>query len=233
MVTEMNEQTELSSTIAAYDATADIYASTIGTAISAEIEGPLDRALLSLFVELVAPSERLVADIGCGPGRVAAFLAARGLPVVGIDPSAGMLAVAAAAHPGLRFEIGNLTDLPLADASLAGAVCWYSIIHTPPARLATSFHELARALAPGGRLLLAFQSGRGEAVHRDSVHGRSVSLTNYRHDPDEIADLLGSVGLPVDTRAEREADGRETTPQAFLLAQRSSAPLPKVGDEVR
>lgn len=50
-----------------------------------------------------------------------------------------MLAVARDAHPAIRFDEGRLTALPLADHSLAGAVCWYSIIHTPPERLPEVF----------------------------------------------------------------------------------------------
>lgn len=208
-------------TIAAYDATAPLYAAAIGTEISAAIEAPLDRALLGAFVELVAPAHGLIADIGCGPGRVAAFLAARGQRVLGIDPSQGMLAVAAAAHPDLEFGLGRLHDLPLADGSLAGAVCWYSIIHTPPDALAAAFDELARVLAPAAHLLVAFQAGGGDIVHRDSVQGVAVSMTNYRHDTDLVVEQLAAAGLAVRARAVRDAQGaHESTPQAFLIARR-------------
>ena len=213
-------------TRAAYDATADVYSARIGTEISATIEGAVDRALLAAFVELVGPSASgLIADIGCGPGRVAAFLAARGLRVIGVDPSRGMLAVATAAHPHLRFEEGALDHIPVADGSLAGAVCWYSIIHTPPEHLPAACQELARALSSDGRLLLAFQAGHGEAVHRTSVAGRPVSLTSYHHDPHHVAGHLERAGFHVTTRAVRDAAGaHETTPQAFLLAERSARP---------
>ena len=53
---------------------------------------------------------------------------------------------------------------------LAGAVCWYSIIHTPPDQLAEAFGELARVLIPGGYLLLGFQA-EGEPVHRADAQG--------------------------------------------------------------
>lgn len=58
----------ISTTQAVYDATADAYATAIGTAVSAVIEGPVDRALLGAFVELVGSTPGTVADIGCGPG---------------------------------------------------------------------------------------------------------------------------------------------------------------------
>jgi 2-polyprenyl-3-methyl-5-hydroxy-6-metoxy-1,4-benzoquinol methylase len=73
-------------TRAAYDATAEFYARVVGTEVSPDFEGPLDRALLAAFAEVVQTRAGVVADIGCGPGRVAAFLAARGVEVVGVDP---------------------------------------------------------------------------------------------------------------------------------------------------
>lgn len=210
-------------TIAAYDATAAVYAAAIGTEISDAIEAPLDHAMLRAFDELVA-ADGLVADIGCGPGRVAAWMAGRGRQVIGIDPSAGMLAVAATAHPGLEFRLGDLTDLPLHDASLAGAVCWYSIIHTQPDELAAAFAELARVLAPGAPLLIAFQAGRGEVVHRSTVQDIPVSMTNHRHDPELVIEQLEAAAFHVRTRARRvEAGAHESTPQAFLIAVRGPA----------
>lgn len=216
-------------TVAAYDATADVYAQWIGTEISAAIEAPLDRAVLAAFAEQASaatdPALRgPVADIGCGTGRAAAFLHRHGLRVIGIEPSAGMLAVARVAHPHLDLREGALADLPLRDGEVAAAVCWYSIIHTGPDQLAAGFAEVARVVAHGGQLLLAFQAGRGEAVHRTSVQGRAVTLTNYRHGPDEVAGALAGAGFHVHTRAIREATGgHESTPQAFLVAERMCA----------
>jgi SAM-dependent methyltransferase len=213
-------------TVAAYDATADVHAQWIGTEISPTIEAPLDRAVLAAFAEqLASAAPGPVADVGCGTGRAAAFLDRCGLHVIGIDPSPGMLAVAKAAHPHLDLRVGTLDHLPLRDAELAGAVCWYSIIHTPADQLSAAFDELARAIALGGQLLLAFQSGHGEVVHRTSVRGTAVSLTNHRHDPDAVAASLARAGFHVHTRAVRDAVGdHESTPHAFLGARRTPDP---------
>ena len=210
---------------AAYDATAETYAALVGTELTAAIEAPLDRAILGVFADSVAQTPgRFVADIGCGPGRVAAFLAAQDLDVVGIDVSIGMLEVARSAHPGIRFEEGRLTRLPLPDGSLDGAVCWYSIIHTPPEHLDAVFDELARVLAPGGHLLLAFQAGNGEAERRSEMYGTEVSLTTYRHSPDEVTRCVETAGLQPQARAVREAHrDHESTPQAFILARAGSS----------
>jgi len=113
---DVAESSYFHSTIAAYDATADLYAELIGTEISSAIEGPVDRALLEAFAELVVRSNGLIADIGCETGRVAAFLATRGVNVVGVEPSPGMLALAAAAHPHHRFEFGAIDTTTIRDA---------------------------------------------------------------------------------------------------------------------
>lgn len=205
---------------AVYDSSAATYVERIGTEITAAIEGPLDRGMLEAFAESVTETGgRKVVDVGCGPGRVAGFLAARGLDVIGIDIAPAMLVAARAAHPDVTFQEGALAELPLADRSLDGAVCWYSIIHTPPAALSDGLAELRRILSPAGQVLIAFQSGHGEAVTRNDAFGTGVALTSYRHSVDDIADRLTAVGLTVHARAERRARlAHESTPQAFIFA---------------
>ncbi len=207
---------------AVWDASADRYVEFVGTDISGATEGPVDRALLAAFVELVASRPGgLVADVGCGPGRVAAFLARSGLSVVGIDPSAELLARACLAHPAITFDQGRLDDLPIADASLTGAVCWYSIINTPPAELDRCLVELHRAIEPGGHLLVAFQSGGGEAVVRSDAHGTGLPLTSYRHGVADVIRRMEAAGFELRATTERVPEfAHETSAQAFVVARR-------------
>ena len=211
---------------ALYDASADRYVELVGTEVTEAIEGPIDRALLFALVELVTahPPAR-VADLGCGPGRVAALLARHGLDVIGVDVSREMLAHARSAHPAITFEEGRLDALPLVDASVAAAVCWYSIIHTPPAGLAAVFTEVARVLLAGGHLLLAFQAGAGDAVHRPDAYGTGLTLTSYRHDVEDVAQKVERAGFVVHATVQRAPVlAHESTPQAFLLARLASRP---------
>jgi ubiquinone/menaquinone biosynthesis C-methylase UbiE len=203
-----------------YDATADRYAQLVGTDLTAAFEGPVDWAFLAAFVEYVGVTAGRVADVGCGPGRVTAFLAAQGLDVVGVDVSPAMLRIARDAHPGIRFEDGRLTALSFRDGSLRGLVCWYSIIHTPSEHLDVVFAELRRVLSGDGHLLLAFQAGDGEGLNRVDAYGTGVSLTSYRHLPDQVARSLVAAGLEVHARAVRAPELEyESTPQAFILAR--------------
>ena len=84
-----------------------------------------------------------------------------------------------------------MTDLPLGDASLGGALTWYSLIHTPTEQLPAVLAELARVLRPGGQLLVAFQAG-DEPVHLRHAYGHDVRLVNHRRPPD----LVGSCSPP-------------------------------------
>ncbi|MFF9330185.1 methyltransferase domain-containing protein [Streptomyces sp. NPDC014776] len=200
-----------------YDAIAEDYAEHFRDAMARR---PLERALLSAFAELVQPDGE-VADLGCGPGEVTGYLAARGLRVFGLDLSKGMLAVARREHPGLRFVQGTMRELDLPDGGLAGAVSWYSSIHTPVDELPALFAELYRVLAPGAPLLVAFQAG-DEPRRLVEPFGHPVTLDFLRRRPGDVAAVLAGVGFDVFSRTEKSADASlgETAAQAFLLARR-------------
>jgi SAM-dependent methyltransferase len=85
-------------TRASYDTLAADYAAWIHDELAAK---PLDRALLGAFADMVRRAGAgPVADVGCGPGRVTAFLDALGVPAFGIDLSPEMVAVARRSYPG-------------------------------------------------------------------------------------------------------------------------------------
>lgn len=214
----MSEPGYLETTRTAYDTVASDYAALLATEI---LEKPVQRAMLDLFAELVlADGGGPVADLGCGPGRVAAYLRDRGLDVSGTDLSPGMVEVARTTYPDLRFEVAPLAALPLGDGGLAGALAWYSLIHVPPADQPTVFAEVRRVLAPGGHLLLAFQDGDDARVHREQAYGHPVPLDSYRLSPDRVTEELAAVGIVVHARTTRQpADAYETTPQTYLLAR--------------
>ncbi len=216
----MTDTNHVRTTRVAYDAGAERYAGWVGTEINAAMEDPIDRALLAAFVEMVHDRPGgTVADLGCGPGRVAAFLLSGGIEVVGIDVSTEMLIAASTAHPGLPLAQATLAALPFRDGSLRAAVSWYSIIHTPPDLLDLVWAELRRVVAQTGHLLIAFQAGGGEALHRDEIFGRPASLTSYRHAPTHVEQSLVEAGFRVHARVVRApALAHETTPQAFVIA---------------
>ena len=102
-----------------------------------------------------------VLDAGCGTGRVAIELAARGFSVVGVDVDAEMLATARAKNPELRWLEADLVDL--ADhrrhrgtgfdlVLLAGNVMIFLAPDTEDAVL----RGVGARVAPGGLLVSGF-----------------------------------------------------------------------------
>jgi ubiquinone/menaquinone biosynthesis C-methylase UbiE len=217
-MTAASEPLDVAETRAAYDTVAVDYERLLRGALA---ESPWDRAVLGAFAELVpAGDEHPVADVGCGPGRITVHLDALGLDVRGLDLSSQMVDVARRTHPDLRFDVASVDDLGLADASLAGLVAWYSVIHSPPSRLPSVFAEMHRVLRRDGVLLLAFQVGSGQAVRHDQAYGHAVTYDSYRHSPDTVADLLQEAGMPVQVRTIRQPEGHERTAQAYVVARK-------------
>jgi SAM-dependent methyltransferase len=211
----MTEPAHVIETRTAYDLVAESYADMLRDDLATNT---WDRVVLDGFAELVGTTG-LVGDLGCGPGRITGYLAARGLDAFGVDLSPGMVAQARRDHPGLRFEVGSLAALDLADASLAGALAWYSLIHIPPEQLPGVVAELVRVLAPGGRLLAAFQVG-DERRHLTQAYGHDLSLDAYRLRPEVVTGLFTDAGLVMEAQLVRAPDASEKSPQAYLLARK-------------
>ncbi|MFV0258973.1 MAG: class I SAM-dependent methyltransferase [Acidimicrobiales bacterium] len=118
------------------------------------------------FVDAMVGREARVLDAGCGPGRVGGRLAALGHTVVGVDLDPQLIAAAEADHPGPTWLVGDLSvlDLPAAGVAepfdvivSAGNVMTF----LDPATRATVLTRLAAHLAPDGRIVVGFGSGRG------------------------------------------------------------------------
>lgn len=57
-------------------------------------------------------------------------------------------------------------------------------------------------------------------MHLDHAYGHDLDLDVHRFPPERVAGLLRAAGLVEVARLVREADVRENTPQAFVLARR-------------
>lgn len=198
-----------------YDRLATRYADELGD----ELDGkPLDRWLLDT-VAREAPGELL--DVGCGPGHVSAYLAARGATVRGLDLSPQMIAVARARVPAARFAVGDLRALPDADRSLGGVVAMYALCHLPGPALAPSIAELARVVAPGGLLLVAVHAGT-DVLRPDALWDIPIAMSWHFHDPDAVVAAIAATGLAPRERLVRwPYDGAEhASRRCYVLAQR-------------
>ncbi|MHC3468195.1 class I SAM-dependent DNA methyltransferase [Streptomyces sp. 7R007] len=209
----------IATTRTSYDRIADAYAEEHPDSLA---HSPLEAALLTAFADLVKAtgSPAPVADLGSGPGYVTARLDALGLPVFGVDLSPRMVELARRAHPGLRFHVGTMTSLDLPAEALSGLVALYSVIHVPDEDLPAAFAEFHRVLAPGGHVLIGFQTGDDDRLHLAERYGREIDLDYYLRTPDTVADHLTKAGLQLTARVLREPLPPETRQRAFLLARK-------------
>jgi len=205
---------------AAHDVLAEFYADRLAGALD---RMPHDRAVLGLFCDLVlaAGLGTDVGDVGCGTGRLEPWLAARGLSPRGVDLSPEMIRVARRDHPGFEFGVADLRELPFDDASLAGVVCWYSLMYLVPSDRPAAFGELARVVKPGGYLVTAFKAGDSQ-VRRGGLSTRlGVEFDVYWLSPGEMGHRAADAGFATVFWGGRPAEGEEGSPQGYLLAQRS------------
>lgn len=215
----MVELDSLSATRDAYDAVATRYAQHFADTLR---ERPLERALLGAFAESVrAGGEGEVADLGCGPGHVTAHLRRLGLRAYGVDASPAMIGLAREANPGVRFEVGSMAALDIADGALGGVLARSSIIHVPPRDLPAVVAEFARVLAPGGQLLVSCFASDDPSIPTQSFD-HSV-MTAYRWSPDHLVGLLRDVGVSEIARVlcRPKATDRRQFQELQLLAARN------------
>src|ERR1700683_583408 len=173
-----------------YDAVAHEYAARLGSELAAK---PLDRALLASLIELTEQGAP-IADLGCGPGYVAAWVADHGCPAVGIDLSPEMIATGRRDHPEVEFREGDLFSLPAAAGEFGSAVALYSIIHLEPSELHFVFDEIRRTLRPSGRLLVAFHVG-SEVRHLADWWGHQVDIDFRLFETADVGGGLENPGL--------------------------------------
>ncbi|MEU1845372.1 MULTISPECIES: class I SAM-dependent DNA methyltransferase [Micromonospora] len=179
-----------------YDTVAASYADLLRDALAGE---PFQRGILGLFAELVrAQGSGPVVDMGCGPGRITAHLRGLGLDAFGVDLSPAMIEVARRDHPGLRFEVGSMTRLDLADASLTGLLAWFSLIHVPDEDVPGVLAGFHRALRPGGVVLLGFFAGEGSRLKTQGYGGHPMRVHVHRRPPQRVAGWLDAAGFTVD-----------------------------------
>ena len=131
-----------------------------------EVEAALAHALSD------APIGRLV-DVGTGTGRMLALFASQAAHATGIDRSPEMLRLARAKLNGAAIELrqGDIGALPL-EAASADTIILHQVLHYLPAPEA-AITELARILAPGGRVLIVdFASHDLEELRDRDAHAR-------------------------------------------------------------
>jgi ubiquinone/menaquinone biosynthesis C-methylase UbiE len=203
---------------ACYDTVAREYAERFAGELAHK---PLDRELLERFASLVHGRGK-VYDLGCGPGQTTAFLHGRGVEVCGVDLAPALLREAGQRHPGVAFVQGDMLALACPDASLAGVIAFYSILHFSPPDRRRALAEMHRVLQPGGLLLLAFHLGEG-SIHVEEFLGHAVVLHFMLFTAQGVTDELVQARFEVVEAIERDPYPNVEYPsrRAHLFARKS------------
>jgi SAM-dependent methyltransferase len=201
-----------------------------------------DRFHRDQFFDLLPGPGKLTVDLGCGEGRVARDLLARGHRVVAFDGSRALVAAARDSTPSVAAEVADAAAIPLPDAC-ADLVVAFMTLHDVE-DLDGAVHEIARVLEPGGRLCFAIvhpmnSAGRFEGDAPDApfrIDGSYLACFDYsdrierdgltmvfhsRHRPlaDYFAALAAS-GLVVETLREPAVPETAVTSPALRRWQR-------------
>jgi SAM-dependent methyltransferase len=157
-----------------------------------------DRALLDAFATAVGDP---IVDVGCGPGQIGTYVRAHGRLVLGADLSEAM---ARRARPRLDGAVvADMRSLPFATGAIAGLLAFYSLIHVRREEVEGVLREFARALQPGGRVLLSVHEGDGDTEVTEFL-GEAVSVPVTFFGLDELTAAARAAGLTI-VGAERRA----------------------------
>lgn len=162
--------------------------------------------------------EWVVGDLGCGTGRAAAAVAPFVRRVVAVDASEAMLETAREALAGqasVDLRRGELEELPVADGELDAALLLLVLHHVvePSDVLA----EVARALKPGGRLLLVDM-----IPHEREEYRREMGHQWLGFAPGQLQRWLAGAGFEAGRRTLLPPDPEARGPVLFALSARRS-----------
>jgi hypothetical protein len=209
---------------AAYTTVAEAYAVELLDELDRK---PFDRWLLERLADLADGGP--VADVGCGPGQVTAYLALAGADATGFDLAPGMVAEARRRFPELRFEVADLRSPPSPPAGGGWAVitAWYSLVHLAASEVPDAVVALVGALRAGGWLAVAVHEG-DEIQQATDWFGTGTDLAFTLHRRGAVVDAFAAAGL-VDVEwyvrnasSPTEAQTEAQTERIYVLGRRPS-----------
>ena len=177
-------------------------------------------------------------DLGCGTGNIALQAARLGIHTVAVDPASRLREVAseAAAQEGLDLDVraGTGSAIPMPDSSVDVVLSNFGIIFDPNPVAAVA--EVARVLAPGGRVVLtAWLPGGtisqfvGACMSMVAAAASAPVQTPFPwHEPEALKTLFRSVGLKTTTQPHEMAFHGDS-PGAYLDAELANHPLAIAG----
>ena len=178
-------------------------------------------------------SGRRVLDLGCGTGRFAAALAERhGCTVVGVDPSAAMLAIARARTAAVTWLDGCAESLPLGDGAVERAFM-QTVVHLVDDR-AAALAELRRVVVADGvvAILTVDPAGAPRFWMADVLPSYAAIDTARFPAPDSLVRELRAAGFPSARVIPAPMRLRYTREEAaHLLRERFASSLAHMSDD--
>jgi ubiquinone/menaquinone biosynthesis C-methylase UbiE len=101
------------------------------------------------FLQLSSADNLL--DVGCGSGLFAAMAHKQGATVTGFDATAELLEQAKLRAPELKFQVGEMEELPFADNEFTVVTGFNSFQYA--ANVKNALTEASRVLKPGGKIV--------------------------------------------------------------------------------
>jgi SAM-dependent methyltransferase len=140
-----------------------------------------------------------VLDLGCGTGLpTARQLAAAGLDVVGIDLSAGMVALARAHVPAATFHQADIADLrpggPLDLGRFDAVVAFFSLLMLPRTEIPLALRTIRDLLAPGGLFALSMVEADLDDFEIPFLGGQ-LRVSGYLHE--DLCQVVRAAGFEI------------------------------------
>jgi len=155
-----------------------------------------------------------VLDIGTGTGNLAALCLARDARVVGLDPSARMLAAARREFgPDPRVELRRVDDpflnIPYPEGRFDAVVSTYAFHHVPPPLKPRGVREMVRVLKPGGVWALGDLAFWDEEAEREALRTYAWLEEEYFARIVELQPTFAELGM--------ELEAEQLTPVTWVL----------------
>jgi SAM-dependent methyltransferase len=201
----------------------------------AELQEPTSIPLWNAMLDAtgVGAGTRLL-DVGCGAGGAELLADKRGAVIDGVDAAPNSIALAKDRIRGATFQVGDMRNLPFADATFDAVISVNCIQFVPDA--AKGVRELARVCKPGSRVAIAV-FGQPDTVDEDVVFNALADLLppprptfkEYRFSaPGQVEDLMTQAGLGNLSTQRINTPFVYPDPEIGYRAQRSAGSLQEV-----